>query len=425
MSMTPSPLVGNDEALTIANVFEALVQRKVNEYFDVVGRPVGEQRSSIYHQIPTDLRECHYAGSRYKHPNPMNVSALKDMLQEWNGILGLLSMIHQQYCLFHEREVETTADLFVIGNAGVFLVDYLAFRRVEPFRTKEIPLLVSGLYKVCLGFQVAGLTMTLEEAFMGKDTPNQLSDSQTFYDYIEERNILIGAKEVCSGPQKLICQAYDAMIGRETHLETTEGISQLQINWDDFIRFASHISKLWLNLSLFVLKLPYFRLKIAPPSLPNALKESINIYLYKSFLTLLQGQSGYHINSVYLMMYLFQKRSKAWYDLQCGFWPPTTHDASSFRTHSDSDQIMKKLSSLFELDPREHDLIAAEVKEQLATYDAFEAVALQALTSDMRALCHSLGYTELGGQLRADDLSSVYGQTLRDLPTVMDNLNIE
>ena len=239
---------------TMANLFQALVQREINDFTDTAGRPLGEQRSGLYAQTPTELRSCHHAGSRYQHANLMNISALKDILQVWEDILSLFSAVHQHYCRLHRKQVDTLADLFEISNTGILLADYLIYRAGTQLQTHEIPLLVSGFYKVCLGYRLVALPLLLEQLFAGNKTADVVPDNHGFYAYAEKNHIFIGATEVCSGSQQLIRQAYDAMTGRTIYPDRTEQITNLMINWPDFIRFAAHTSHLWLNLSLYMAK---------------------------------------------------------------------------------------------------------------------------------------------------------------------------
>jgi len=99
-----------------------------------------------------------------------------------------------------------------VTGAGVFLADFLVLRQHRPLQSGEIPLLVSGLYKVCLGLQLA----YLPERFADESTPVDLPDAAGFYAYLEENELLIGDAEVCAGTPAMILQAYEGLVGRHT-----------------------------------------------------------------------------------------------------------------------------------------------------------------------------------------------------------------
>jgi hypothetical protein len=77
-------------------VLDWIMARRVQEHLDVTGRPVGEGRAAAFGQVQTEMQLCPYAGSRYHHAKPMNVSALRQIIPVWEDILTMLSWFGQQ-----------------------------------------------------------------------------------------------------------------------------------------------------------------------------------------------------------------------------------------------------------------------------------------------------------------------------------------
>jgi len=164
-----------------------------------------------------------------------------------------------------------------VTSAGVFLVDFLVLRQHQPLRSHEIPVLISGLYKVSLGFQLA----YLPERFVDETTPPPLPDPAGFYAYLEEHELLIGEAEVCSGSAAMIMQAYDAIIGR--HTVAPEALpppcASLEIDWEQYDVFTHHASNLWRDLVLYVIQEPQFYPELADPRLPSDVQDRLNACL--------------------------------------------------------------------------------------------------------------------------------------------------
>ena len=195
-------------------VLDWIMSRHVHEYLDIAGRPVGEGRAAAFQHVQTEMQSCPYAGGRYHHAKPMNVSALRQIMPAWQQIVTMLSWLSHCYRARHQREITNYDDLSLVTSSGVFLADFVVLRQHMPLHSGEIPVLISGLYKVCLGFQLATFLGSLQERFARSTTPTHLPDAAGFYDHLEEHELLIGEAEVCSGSAAMIMEAYDAMTGR-------------------------------------------------------------------------------------------------------------------------------------------------------------------------------------------------------------------
>lgn len=405
-----------------ATVFDWLLQRHVHEYLDVEGRPIGEGRSRAYARVETKLKSCPYAGSRYHHAYPMNESALHCILPQWPNTLSLLSWLGQRYQAFYNTRVSTYYDLALISGTGVFLTDYMALRRSQPLPSHHIPVLLSALYKVCLGFQQAAFLAMVNEPFKGSDAEKALPDVKGFYAYLEDQNLLIGEAEVCGGSEEMIARAYETMKGHHSIPETMDHLPQLaslEIDWEAYDVFSFHASDLFRKAILFVIQMRDFGIDLHEPSLPADLSDSINAHLNASFTKLLSAQSGLAVEMARLTLEKSGRSLNEWLTGQAEFLSeiecPSARNAI---THELDEAIVRQLAQVFDLSIYQP-VIACAVREQLARYEAFEADILHAFNEHLDHILVALGYDYSGKALTPADLSSVYGKTVRNWPEVM------
>ncbi|HLJ19427.1 MAG TPA: hypothetical protein VKU84_04480, partial [Stellaceae bacterium] len=98
------------QALSAVELLDWVVSRRIHEYLDEAGRPIGEGRSAAFRDIETEMQSCPYTGSRHHHAKPMNVSALRQM-PPWRHVLAMLSWLSHRYRAAHQRDVRTANDL--------------------------------------------------------------------------------------------------------------------------------------------------------------------------------------------------------------------------------------------------------------------------------------------------------------------------
>jgi hypothetical protein len=399
--MVPAP------ARDAFQLLDWIMSRHVHEYLDVAGRPVGEGRAAAFRHVSTEMQVCPYAGSRHHHARPMNVSALRHILPVWDEIVTMLSWLAQRHRAGHRRDVTTYDDLSLVVSAGVFLADFLVLRRHRPLRSSGIPLLVSGLYKVCLGFQLATFLGSMRERFGDETAPSHLPDAAGFYAGLEEQELLLGEAEVCSGSAAMIMQAYDAMTGR--HQIAPEGLpptsTGLEIAWDQFDGFTHHAAEIWSELSLYVIRAAQFCPQVQDPSLPPKMRDQLNALLKGRAAELLAEQEGLVVDIA---------RAAAEHCVLPAAWRSQPAEPG-VRAGRLAAVVLAWLREVADNDLRTcADVVAGALESQLAAYELYEAAVLAELNRHLSRLMHTLGLDPPVTALTASALSHVCGRTLRD-----------
>jgi hypothetical protein len=401
-------------------IFDWLLNSQLYDYKDVEGRPMGEGRSKIYSQINTTIKTCPYAGTRYHHAYPMNASALESILPEWQHTLVLLSWLGQRYRTFNQTDTSTFYDLARVSGCGVFLSDYLVLRRQNPLSSDEIPVLLSGLYKVCLGFQQATFLAMMHDKFIPQEQ-KKLPDAKSFYAWLEEHELLIGEDEVCGGSEAMINRAYECMRGMHDIPECVEDqlpqLKALQIDWDDYDRFVANTSNLWRKAILFVILMQDFGIQINQSCLPVSLQQQINTWLKESIQQLLSQQHGLAVNIAHIALEESGRSLSEWVEVQHEFMREIGYEAAAVvvKDSAHTRRIMLALADKFELSKEHYAMIEKQVCQQVARFTAFETAILRSFNEHLQELQKALGYADEDKNiLQLNDLSAVYGGIMSD-----------
>jgi hypothetical protein len=389
-----------------------IMSRQVHEYRDVAGRPVGEGRAAAFRDVPTEMQSCPYAGSRHHHARPMNVSALRNMLPVWDDTLTMLSWLGRRYRAWSGKEVVTYDDLSLVVSAGVFLADFLVLRRHRPLGSGDIPLLISSLYKACLGFQLATFLGALQQRFADEDPvpPPSLPDAAAFYASLETHELLIGESEVCSGSAAMIMQAYDAITAPQGVAPGAlpPPCASLEIAWESFDLFTHHAATLWDDLVMYVIQAEQFCPELACPELPPELQGRVNECLRRRAAQLLAGQTGLVVDVARAAREYVRRPDVPAAGLALPAPAPWPGNLAAV--------VLKwlcKVAGADELRPHEP-VVAAALQSQLGPYDSYEATVLAGLNHHLSSLMEALGLGRPGAALTASALSQVCGRTLRD-----------
>jgi hypothetical protein len=390
-------------------VLDWIMSRHVHEYLDVAGRPVGEGRSAAYQQVHTETQTCPYAGSRYHHAKPMNVTALRQIMPVWEPIVTLLSWLSQRYRAWRQKEITSYDDLSLVTSAGVFLADFLVLRQHQPLHSHEVPLLISGLYKVCLGFQLATFLGSMQERFADQTIAQQLPDPAGFYAYLEEHQLLIGEAEVCSGSAAMIMEAYDAMTGQ--HVVAQEDLPpdcvSLEIVWEQYDVFTHHAANMWGDLVLYVMQAPQFCPELADSRLPPDVQHRLNARLEQRGTQLLVEQTGLVVDMARL--------AQDYCGPAAAGLPEPPLPSSSPQAGSLAATVLAWLNEVAGADMQTYaPIVASALQVRLAPYDHYEATVMAGLNEHLSCLIHALGLCRPRAALTASALSHVCGRTLRD-----------
>jgi hypothetical protein len=404
--------MGRVPARDALEVLDWVMSRHVHEYLDVDGRPVGEGRADAFKLVQTEMQTCPYAGSRHRHARPMNVSALRQMLPAWDKILTMLSWLGSRHRARH-REVATYDDLSLVVSAGAFLADFLALRRHRPLRSGEVPVLISGLYKVCLGFQLATLLASMQVQSAGRG-PGPLPDAAGFLDYLEAQGLLIGEAEVCSGSPAMIMQAYDAMTDRKAveWEDLPPECAPLDIDWERFDDFTHHASYLWSELVQYVLQVSRFcpELDGDESRLPPEVRHRLNACLKRRATELLAEQAGLVVDIARGVQEHCGPPAAA-----SPLGRPVPVSTSGPQPGGLAEAVLEWLHQVAPDDMRAHaPAVARALREQLAPYDQYEAGVLAAMNEHVGTLMFALGLGPSGAALKASALSRVCGRALCD-----------
>jgi hypothetical protein len=390
-----------------------IMSRHVHEYLDVAGRPVGEGRAAAFQHVQTEMQLCPYAGSRHHHAKPMNVSALRQIMPVWDQIVTMLSWLGQRYRARHETSITSYDELSLVTSAGVFLVDFLVLRRHKPLRSGEVPVLISGLYKVCLGFQLATFLGSMRERFAAEPTPPQLPDATGFHDYLEAHELLIGEAEVCSGSAAMIMEAYDAMTGRHAVAEEAlpADCTRLEIAWEQHDLFTEQAANVWNDLVLYVIEASRFCPEIADSRLPPEVQQRLNACLEQRWTELMAGQKG-------LVVELAREAQS--YLGPPGAGPSAEPAVSELAPPSPQPAGLAASVLAWLCDAAGAEMqtfapvVASALQAQLAPYDLYEATVLAGLNERLSCLTGALGLGRTRDALAPSALSRVCGRTLRD-----------
>ncbi len=198
----------------------ALKQRSRSSYQNVIrfrdadGRPLGEGKLPIemIAHVPMTLRTCVYAGSRFQHAQPMNLSALQQVRRHWDDCRGLLAWLRQLHLELTGSDRVTLSALWRIAQLGQSLPAWLTLRHAAPIADGALPPAIAVVFKVVAGLTLAIQSQHLAAVLSGTDDTTAAADRTRLIDHCETQGLLIGATEVCAGPLMMIAEILDLLI---------------------------------------------------------------------------------------------------------------------------------------------------------------------------------------------------------------------
>jgi hypothetical protein len=381
-------------------VLDWIVNRHVHAYLDTAGRPVGEGRSSVFEEVETEMRTCPYPGSRHRHEKPMNASAIQGM-PPWQDLLAMMTWLSHRHRARYRVGVTNSNDLARITSAGIMLVDYLALRRDHPIHSGEVPLLVSGVYKVCLGYQLA----YLPERFAEEEAPAELPDAAGFLEYLEEAGLLIGEAEVCSCPPSMILQSYEAMTQVKADVSVPQ-IDGLSIDWDRFDDFAEGAGDMWRELVMFAIRMPSLIPQLDHAELPDAVREGLNTLVLEHGTQLLQARDG--------LVVALADSVRSMVGTVATPLPAPAGDSSEIQPGTVAATVMDWLRGKApeELAAYGH-VVGSALQLQLGSYEDYETGILERINGSLNRVMKALDLSS-GPAVTSASLSQICGRTMRD-----------
>jgi hypothetical protein len=372
----------------------------VHAYLDTAGRPVGEGRSTVIQEVETEMRTCPYHGSRHHHEKPMNASAIQGM-PAWPRLLGLMKWLSYRHRKRYGAGVTNSNDLARITSAGIMLVDYLALRRADPVGSGDVPLLVSGIYKVCLGYQLA----YLPERFAEQDAPAELPDAAGFLAYLEETGLLIGEAEVCSCPPELILQSYEAMT-RETENVSIPQPPDLAIDWERFDDFAEAAGDMWREIVIFAIRMPALIPQLEGVEFPTDVKDRLNGLLLERGTRLLDARDG--------LVVAVAESVRSVIGTPATPLPSQAGLSGEIQTGSLVEIVMDCLRNSAPDEAAKYaSAIGSALNSQLGPYEEYEAGVLARINASLDGVMKALNL-EGGPAITQSALSQLCGRSMRD-----------
>jgi hypothetical protein len=387
-----------------------IIFQRVQQYFDESGRPIVEVGDPASRPVQTEWQVCPYSGSRFHHAKPMNVSALRHISTVWEQVLMMLSWLSRRYRAWHGSEIENYVDLSIISSSGVHLADFLVLRRHMPVRSHEIPLVITGVYKACLGFQYATYLASTEERFAGAKASHGLPDAAEFQAYLEDHGLLFGEHEVCAGSAAQIMEVYDAMSGRLAVAPEPLPLecARLEIAWDQFDLFTRHASGLCHDLVLYAAEASRYCPELADRRLPQDVRHRLNACLKQHWEQLMAGQSGPVVSTARVTQNYGDRPT-------AGPPEPLEPPGQVAPPGSLAATVLAWLNEVAGDGMQTHGpVVASALQAQLAPYDLCEAKVLAGLNERVSYMMQALGLDRPDVALTASALSRVCGRTPRD-----------
>lgn len=185
----------------LEGVHLSLLMNLEAKFRDDENRLLGENKApfEFHTDVPMELVECPYAGSRHKHFKPMNISALKQINNHWSKITESFICLRSFHIAQKNLEKVSLIDLYKLVIAGYLMPSYFFYRSENAFADGELPAFVATIHKAALGLVNAVQVMLTKRIVMGRYKKDLGFDAESFYFFVENEKLFIGPWEVCAG----------------------------------------------------------------------------------------------------------------------------------------------------------------------------------------------------------------------------------
>ena len=173
---------------------------------DADGRPIREGRTPAEHLRPDDIeyKQCQYPGSRYL-AGPINVSALKQTSEHWDGIVDALAGLRARYAEIRGAYGPDVMDVWRVSQLACALPWHAILTRGE---TASAP--AAALSKITLGTALLAQRL-LHDAMLQRWVPPPLT-ADSLMQLAESTGTLLAEREACAAPAKMIVDFLEVLV---------------------------------------------------------------------------------------------------------------------------------------------------------------------------------------------------------------------
>jgi hypothetical protein len=188
------------------------VYRVAHPALDADGRQVGENNvapRTLFLDLPTVRRQCNYAGSRYQHERPMNMTAMKAMSRLWPDLLSLTEQLRKAVLARmppRDPEVLSAGELHTIAVCTLASVGYVMVRGVDPVPNGQLDNGLAAMFRLIDGVRLVTNDLV-------RSAPEAPVNAQAIADYAERHAVYHGPHGVCAGPPALIDEYLRVLTG--------------------------------------------------------------------------------------------------------------------------------------------------------------------------------------------------------------------
>jgi hypothetical protein len=219
----------------------------VSEQFhrDAEGRPLREGRTPAEYlrEGEIEYRTCPYAGSRYQHACPMNVSALRQTSAHWDAVLDALGLLRIAYTEARGGYDAGVMDLWRVGQLGSALPWFYVLGRGE-----ICPAFAAALSKATLGIGIWAQRVFVDAIARRELLPR--FTARRMLETVEATDTLISDTEVCSASDKMLLRFFDVLTAERVAVTGAGEVGGLRAARHELMRFGAHYLafKQWLWL---------------------------------------------------------------------------------------------------------------------------------------------------------------------------------
>jgi hypothetical protein len=188
--------------------------------FDREGRQVGEINSfpdTLRMKLPTEWKPCGYAGTRYLSEMPMNMTALRAMINHWRPVLQATLLCREEFLKRFPRSSRSSesgrwklGEVLYVSSCVLALPSLQLMRWENPVPSGQLDPVLSSLFRVIDGVRmISAHLLDLYERPMVHDTPVGPKD---ITEGAEREDQYRSGRGVCAGPQSMIDELVDTLM---------------------------------------------------------------------------------------------------------------------------------------------------------------------------------------------------------------------